>query len=223
MKENSKLVIAGIAITFIAVFAASAQKINIDYRYNLGSSDPANDYFSWTNPKDGKVIKDSFDASSGASKSGSASGFDAVRFDGTANARKTLPAGLRGLLLYPSSPRSVFAEDALTVTPVGKEFQIRYVHRGTAYQGLTKGGKLDIGTDFTSASGLTDTIAGESVIKEQYRKAGTDGTKMSDLDWNKIKLVSDAAAPDAAKKAAGTLTTAYRNNILTLKGTLTLK
>jgi hypothetical protein len=219
--KNAKFIIAIVAVTVLAIAAASAQRIAIDFRYNVGKSDAAGDYFTWTST--GKDVKDTFDTASGASKLKSTAAFDAVWFDGTAVARRqTLPNGFRNLLLYPISPRSVFTEDAFAVTPVGNEFQIRFIHRGVAYQATTKGKKLDVTADFSSAV-VGDQVAGEFVIRDAFRKAGTNGTKMSDLDWNKIILLHDTAAANAAKSTTGSLTVAYTGGILTVKGTLTQK
>jgi phosphopantetheinyl transferase (holo-ACP synthase) len=221
--KNSKLVIAGLAVALIAVFAVSAQKISIDFRYNVGRSDPAGDYFSW-NKADGKAIKDTFDTASGASRLKTTEEFNVVYNDGSSVAnRRAIPATFRGLFLYPVSDRETFTFDNLTVTPQGSEFLIRYVHRGTAYQILTNRKRADVTTDASYAAAVGESVAGSFVIKEAFRKAGTDGTKMSDLDWNKITLLRDAPAANSAKSATGYLTVGFANNILTLKGDLTIK
>jgi hypothetical protein len=223
MKKNSKLRIAIVSVAVLAIAAASAQKVSIDYRLNVAKSDPAADYFSWNQPN--RSVKDTFDSAIGASKYKSTAEFDAIWFDGSAvSRRQTIPNGLRNLFLFPISPRSVFAEDAFTVDQVdgGKEFQIRFVHRGVAYQATTKGKQLDSTADFSSAT-VADTVAGEYVVREAFRKGGTNGNKMSDLDWDKITLLHDAAAVNAEKRYTGKLRVAYnKDGVLTLKGDLAL-
>jgi hypothetical protein len=211
-------------VALIAVFAASAQKVSIDYRYNVGRSDAAGDYVSW-NKADGKAIKDTFDAASGASKLKTTEEFNVVYNDGSSVAnRRAIPASFRGLFLYPISDRDTFDFDHLTVTPKGSAFVIQYVHRGTAYQIETANNKrADVTTSASFAAGVGAQVAGNFVINEPFRKAGTDGTKMEHLDWSKITLIRDAPAVNAAKAATGYLTVGYANGILTLKGDLTIK
>jgi hypothetical protein len=43
---------------------------------------------------------------------------------------------------------------------------------------------------------------------------------MNALDWDKINLVPDTAAPNASRKYTGFLTAGYSNGVLTIKGVL---
>ena len=43
---------------------------------------------------------------------------------------------------------------------------------------------------------------------------------MADLDWSKVSLTADTAAPDAAVKYNGELTASMKDGVLSVKGTL---
>ncbi len=216
--KNLKLVLTAAAVFTVSVFAAAAQKVTIDYRFNA-LKDDAKNYYNWS--ANGKNIKDGFDAKSGASKSKSTTEFNAVRFDTTGKA-KAIPAGLRSLVLYPVANRATADNDAFTVTAEGKKLVIRFVHRGTAYRITTDDkGVIDLSKSFEMAPGLADNVAGAFILKADYLKAGGDNTKMSDIDWTKVTFKPDTADDNATYKYNGTLNAAYsKDGILTVKGSL---
>ena len=79
---------------YVLVFALIAtglyaQDLRIDFRFNVENEDPMN-YLQWASGKD--VIKDSFDAESGASIAGSTYGFDVARYDDAVTKNAALPA-----------------------------------------------------------------------------------------------------------------------------------
>ncbi len=179
---NKRLLAAVIALVGMTG-AVMAQNTRIDARLNALAADPAN-YLNWTIGK--KVVKDAFDAKSGAGLAASTKGFDAVRFAGEATKKAAIPVGLRGLMLYPVSDYAIAAFDDLKITANGKQITVRYVHRGAAYELVTDNkGKFDVLTGARMARGLAENVGGEFVLKAEFVKAGTDGKKMSDLDWEK--------------------------------------
>ncbi len=217
----NKRILASIIALVGLTTAAMAQNARIDAKMNVLTADTAN-YFNWTAGK--KVVKDSFDAKSGASVAASTKEFDAVRFDGETTKKAAIPVGLRGLVLYPVADFAVAAFDDLKVTENGKQLTVRYVHRGVAYELITdKKGKFDVLTGAKMAKGLADNVGGEFVLKPEFVKAGTDGKKMSDLDWSKITLVSDAKDPAAVRWYEGKLDFSYAKGVLAMKGTLVEK
>ncbi len=213
-----------LAISLVGLAALSplgAQSVKIDARMNVLSSDTA-DYLSWT--LGGKATKDSYDAASGASLSGSTGALDAVRYDAASSKKAAIPVALRGLLLYPVSDFATTQYDALTVQANGKALTVRYVHRGTAYELTTdKNGKFDVLTGAKSAKSLADNVGGDFVLKPEFVKAGADPKKMSSLDWSKITLVPDAKDPAATRWYEGSLAFGYKAGVLTVKGTLNEK
>ncbi|AEE17310.1 hypothetical protein [Treponema brennaborense] len=219
--KNTKLILACAAVLIGSVFAATAQKVTIDLRFNALAEDSAN-YFNWA--ADGKAVKDGYDAATGASKAQSTTAFNAVRYDSETSKKAAIPAGLRSLVLYPVADRGTAEYDAFTVIENGKQLTIRFVHRGTAYQIVTDAkGKIDMGSSFSMAGGLADNVAGKFIIKADYLKDGGDAANMADLDWSKVTLAADTAAADASRSFTGTLTAAYKKGILTVKGSLNQK
>lgn len=215
--RNSKFFVAMLALVTIAGIAV-AQKVTIDFRFNTEAADPKN-YFNWS--ADGKVVKDGFDAATGASKAQSTTGFNVVRYDSEATKKNAIPVGLRSLVLYPVASWDTATTDSFTVTQRGKQLVIRFIHRGTAYQVTTDNkGKIDTDDSFKIATGVADNIGGKFVVKAEYLKAGGDNTRMSDLDWSKITLVDDEAAEDATVEYEGELRASLKKGILTVKGTL---
>jgi hypothetical protein len=207
----------GIVLFTGTIFATSAQKAKIDFRYNVIKEDSGN-YFNWS--AGDKTVKDGFDVKTGASKAGSTSGFDSVRYDATGKA-KTMPSTLRYLMLYPVSARSVAEGDNLTVTANGKQLVIRFIHRGNAFEVFTdKNGIIDLPDSFKIGIGLANNIGGKFLLKDEYVKDGGDKTKAADANWSKIQLVADTADTNATYKYKGTLKAEYKNGILTIKGTL---
>ncbi len=199
----------------VAVFA---QDVRIEFSFNTKQEDSAN-FLSWALGK--KVVKDSYDAESGASVAGSTYGFDVVRYDSEITKNAALAAGVRNLILFPVSPFGIAMGDNFTVEETKQGLVIRFVHRGVAYELRTdKKGNLDVISGVRSARGLAENIGGKFIIKEEYRKAGTDGTKGADLDWDAITLVPDTRSVTASRWYEGTLRTRYKKGILSMKGTL---
>lgn len=211
-----------VAIGCVLLFAGCAGASNdlvIDFHMDMANME--NGHFNWT--YDGKETKDSFDTKTGASVAQSTANFNIVRYDSEETKRFAMPYGLRGLVLYPVSAPSVTLFDAFTVTGDSKSFVIKFIHRGSAYQITVVNGKMDLANGFKMASGLCDNVDGNFMVKEQFLTAGGDKTKMSDLDWAKISLVSDTAAADASRSFVGELNASYENNVLVVDGTLTEK
>lgn len=226
----SKKVVIAAALLAAMVFAASArgssdqgtseQSAKIDYRFNAIRDDGEN-YFNWS--ADGDTVQDSFDAASGASKAQSTTKFNVVRYDETGQ-KKAIPGGLRGLVLYPVSPRSTADTDAFTVETQGNQITISFVHRNFAYRIVTDtNGRLNLSDgDFQMAT-VCDNVGGKFVLKDEYVKAGGDKANMADADWSKIPLAADRADSDAGYRYDGTLTLKYSNDVLTMTGNLTKK
>lgn len=198
--------------------ALFAQDVRIEFSFNTEAEDSDN-YLSWA--LGNKVVKDSYDAESGASIAGSTYGFDVVRYDSEVTKNTALAAGVRNLILFPVSPFGIAKGDNFTVDDTKQGIVIRFVHRGVAYELRTdKKGNLDVISGVRNARGLAENIGGKFILKEEYRKAGTDGTKGADLDWDKITLVPDTRAVTASRWYEGTLRTKYKKGILSMKGTL---
>ncbi len=215
--KNSKFIIAALVLVAVAGLAV-AQKVSIDFRFNTEAADAKN-HFNWS--ANGKSVKDGFDAATGASIAQSTTAFNVVRYDNDATKKNAIPAGLRALVLYPVAAWNTATADAFTVTANGKQLVIRFIHRGTAYQVTTDSkGKIDTDESFKIATGVGENVGGKFLIKDEFLKAGGDKTNMADLDWNKITLVDDEAAEDAAVDYDGELTASLKKGILTIKGNL---
>ncbi|ULQ59400.1 hypothetical protein K7I13_13100 [Brucepastera parasyntrophica] len=222
MNKTKLLLSTFIGLTFLAILSScGGQTVKLDARKNVVTEDPA-DYLSWT--FNGQTFKDQYDAASGASKSASTARFDTVRFDTEATKQPALPMSLRNLLLFPLAPPEVMEADALTVTQNGKALQVRFVHRGTAYELTTDSdGKFDVLTGAKTASRIAENIGGEFVLLPEYVKDGGNTENMADLDWNKIALIPDTYNTAASRWYEGKLDFGFANNILTIKGTLNEK
>ena len=215
--KNAKFIIAALVLVTVAGLAV-AQKVSIDFRFNTEAADAKN-YFNWS--ANGKSVKDGFDAATGASIAQSTTAFNVVRYDNDATKKNAIPAGLRALVLYPVAAWNTATADAFTVTANGKQLVIRFIHRGTAYQVTTDSkGKIDTDDSFKIAAGVGENVGGKFLIKDEFLKAGGDKANMADLDWNKITLVDDEAAEDAAVDYDGELTASLKKGILTIKGNL---
>ncbi len=195
-----------------------AQDVRIEFSFNTEAED-AHNYLTWA--LGNNVVKDSYDAESGASIAGSTYGFDVVRYDSEVSKNTALAAGIRNLLLFPVSPFGIARGDNFTVDETKQGLVIRFVHRGTAYELRTdRKGNLDVISGVRNARGLAENIGGKFILKEEFRKDGTDGTKSADLDWGKITLVPDTRDVTASRWYEGTLRTKYRKGILSMKGSL---
>ena len=224
MKKLSAYVAA--SMLFLALplsFAAadSSTDVRIDYRMNVAKADYTANYFNWTVGKQ-PAVKDKFDTASGASVKGSTKAFNEVRYaEPAADKKAAIPAGLRGLLLYPVSNFDVAQFDNLSVTEKGGVVTVRFVHRGTAYELTTdKKGNFDVLTGAKIARNVGDNNMNIFTVKPEYLKAGGDAAKMSDVDWSKVQLVSDTFSPEAAYRYEGTLKFTFKNNVLSITGTL---
>lgn len=202
----------------IAAAGLYSQDLRIDFRFNVEKEDAAN-YLNWS--MGNAITRDKFDAASGASVAGSTYGFDVARYDNETTKNAALPAALRNLLLFPVSPFGIAKADNFTVDETKEGLVIRFVHRGVAYELKTdKKGNYNVVTDARAARGLADNVGGKFIIKEEFARAGTDGSKGADLDWDKINLVPDTRAVTASRWYEGSLKVNYKKGILTMKGTL---
>lgn len=212
-----KKVLAASAVLAVSVSAVFAQTAKIDFRFNFQNDDGKN-YLNWS--ADGKSVKDGFDAASGASKAKSTSEFNIVRFDSTGK-KQAVPAGLRALVLYPVSVYAISTGDAFTASSSGKKVTVTFIHRGTAYKITSDdNGRIDMMTGFQTAD-VGANIGGKFVLKDEFLKAGGNKSSMNDIDWSKVTFTPDTAAADADYTYTGSLNSAVKNGVLTIKGSLT--
>jgi hypothetical protein len=213
-----KLFFIVIALLVETVFSATAQEVTIDMRYNVLRFEPARNYLNWSIGK--KSIKDSLDATSGASRARSTRELDTFRYD--SNRRYTIPVGLRQLLLFPICPTRYTDLFHLTVLEEGQKLVIRFILDGTLYQIRTDDRKqIDMRNAFFKAEGITVTNALAPIdLKPEYILPGGKATDWNSLDWGKIQWRPDTAEANASRKYNGTLTTGYANGVLTIQGTL---
>ncbi|MBE3131320.1 MAG: hypothetical protein IMZ54_11495, partial [Acidobacteria bacterium] len=140
-----KALVLAIGALMLCALVASAADLTIDMQVNTAAKDYAKNYLTFKGANNA-VDKDQFalaaDGTSGASKLLSTELFNSYRFD--VKGKKTMPGGLRSLLLYPVADDGTRTGDNLTVTKAADGvITIRYVHRGTAYEMVTdKSGKL---------------------------------------------------------------------------------
>lgn len=206
-----------IVIAFF-VFSAKANNVTIDMKFNVLGQDK-NNSFNWI--LDGKVVKDGYDATTGASKSNTTYLFDSVRYESKTSKKTTIPTGLRCLVLFPLSDYETAEMDAFTVFQINKEIIIRFVHRGVAYEIKTdKNGKIRLDNSFYYAPKVAENIGGIFLIKEEYLIPGGNPANMADLDWEKITLINDV--PSATKFYSGTLTASLKKGILSVKGRISM-
>ena len=135
-KLSAYLVLSTLFLALPLSFAAadSAMDVRIDYKMNVAKEDYTANYFNWTVGKQA-AVKDKFDTASGASVKGSTKAFNTVRYaEPAADKKAAIPAGLRGLLLYPVSNFDVAQFDNLTVSENAGVITVCFVHRGTAYE-----------------------------------------------------------------------------------------
>ncbi len=218
-KIKFSLVMAVLLCT--SLWAVGAQKVTIDFRFNVLRPDSSN-YLNWVS--DGMVVKDGYDASSGASKKNSTALLDSVRYDSPDTKNPAIPVGLRCLLLFPLGNYSYAQEDALRVAQNKRQLTIRFVHRGTAYQITSDSkGKINMDDSFSMAHGVAENIGGRFYVKDEYLVPGGNKANMSDVDWSKLSLVPDTVSEFAQRKFVGSLNANYKNGILSMKGNLTQK
>jgi hypothetical protein len=202
------------------VCSVFAQDVAIDMRYNVRRFEPARNYLDWSIGS--RNIRDSLDATTGASRARSTRELDALRYDSPPTRRYTIPVGLRQLLLFPICPTRYTDLFHLTILEEGQKLVIRFILDGTLYQMRTDDRKqLDIRSSFSKAEGITVTNALVPVnLKPEYIRPGGTATDWNSIDWSKIQWRSDAAEPNAGRKYNGILTAGYTNGVLTVKGTL---
>jgi hypothetical protein len=231
MRTRSVLLIAAFVL---CAFAASAADLTIDMQVNTAAKDYANNYLTFKGANN-SVDKDQFvlaaDGTTGASKLLSTELFNSYRFD--VRGKKTIPGGLRSLLMYPVADDGTRTGDNLQVSKAADgTIMVRYVHRGTAYE---------IVTDKTGALVLPTTTVRTRKIGHSDNQIHTDFSsngKASGVDWAKVWNASIAdgkqvgsttsktgtIAPDVADSEffvlAGTLKFTYAGNMLKIAGEL---
>jgi hypothetical protein len=223
-----------IAAFVLCAFAASAADLTIDMQVNTAAKDYANNYLTFKGANN-SVDKDQFvlaaDGTTGASKLLSTELFNSYRFD--VRGKKTIPGGLRSLLMYPVADDGTRTGDNLQVSKAADgTIMVRYVHRGTAYE---------IVTDKTGALVLPTTTVRTRKIGHSDNQIHADFSsngKASGVDWAKVWNASiadgkqvgsttsktGAIAPDVADSEffvlAGTLKFTYAGNMLKIAGEL---
>jgi hypothetical protein len=231
MRTRSVLLIAAFVL---CAFAASAADLTIDMQVNTAAKDYANNYLTFKGANN-SVDKDQFvlaaDGTTGASKLLSTELFNSYRFD--VRGKKTIPGGLRSLLMYPVADDGTRTGDNLQVSKAADgTIMVRYVHRGTAYE---------IVTDKTGALVLPTTTVRTRKIGHSDNQIHADFSsngKASGVDWAKVWNASIAdgkqvgsttsktgtIAPDVADSEffvlAGTLKFTYAGNMLKIAGEL---
>ena len=107
----------------------------------------------------GSAVKDSFDSVSGASVSSSTRLLKSLWQDKSGG--RTMPDGLRALLLFAVSGPGMAERDALNVRADGKKLTVTFVHRGTAYMIETDDrGFADVSVSFRKAEGVAGNRGG---------------------------------------------------------------
>jgi hypothetical protein len=216
--QMKKLFFMGVALLLGIAFSVTAQEVAIDMRYNVLRFEPARNYLNWSMGKNS--IKDSLDATTGASRAHSTRELDAFRYD--SNRKYTIPAGLRQLLLFPICPTRYTDLFHLTVLEEGQKLIVRFILDGTLYQIRTDDRKrVDLRNAFFKAEGITVTNALVPVnLKPEYILPSGSATDWNAIDWRKIQWRPDTAEANANRKYNGILTVGYANGVLTLEGTL---
>ena len=215
-----KLFFIGLALLFGTIFSATAQEVAIDFRYNVLRFEPARNYLNWSIGS--RNIKDSLDATSGASRARSTRELDAFRYDSMTSRRYTIPVGLRQLLLFPICPTRYTDLFHLTVLEEGQKLVIRFILDGTLYQMRTDDRKqLDVRSAFFKSEGVTITNALVPVnLKPEYILPGGTAADWNSLDWSKVQWKPDSAEANASRIYNGMLAVSYANGVLTIEGVL---
>jgi hypothetical protein len=208
------------AFTLYLGYSVFAQDVAIDMRYNVLRPEPARNYLDWSIGS--RNIRDSLDATTGASRARSTRELDAFRYDSPAGRRYTIPVGLRQLLLFPICPTRYTDLFHLTVLEEGQKLVIRFILDGTLYQiGTDDRKQIDIRNAFSKVEGITVANALVPVnLKPEYILPGGRATDWNSLDWSKIQWRPDTADASASRTYNGILTAGYADGILSVKGTL---
>jgi hypothetical protein len=201
-------------------FSVFSQEVTIDMRYNVLGPEPAGNYLDWS--IGGRNIRDSLDATTGASRARSTRELDAFRYDSPAARKYTIPVGLRQLLLFPVCPERYTNLFHLTILEEGQKLVIRFILDGTVYQIRTDDRKqIDLKNAFFMAPEIAvDNSLSPVVLRQQYILPGGRATDWNSLDWSKIQWRVDTADVNANRKYNGILTAGYAGGVLTVKGTL---
>lgn len=210
----------GVVLMFTTSFLAIAQEVSIDFRYNVLKPDPTRNYLDWSIGS--RNIRDSLDATTGASRARSTRELDAVRYDSSATRRYTIPVGLRQLLLFPICPERYTNLFHLTVLEEGQKLVIRFILDGTLYQIKTDDRKqFDVRNSYSKAPEIAvDNSLSPVVLRPQYILPGGNARDWSALDWSKVQWRPDTADTNASRTYNGVLTAGYANGVLTIKGAL---
>ena len=214
-----KAMVLAIGALMLCALAASAADLTIDMQVNTAAKDYEKNYLTFKGGNN-SVDKDQFvlaaDGTSGASKLLSTELFNSYRFD--VKGKKTMPAGLRSLLLYPVADDGTRTGDNLTVTKAGSGvITIRYVHRGTAYEMVTdKSGKLVLPADTYRMRKIGHT---DNVIHPDFSTSG----KVANVNWGKVWSASIADGKQVGTTASKTgkiAADAADSEFFTLQGSL---
>mgnify|MGYP000849590397 CR=1 FL=1 len=246
MKTKAIAIVAMLLCVTAFVVAQAKPELKIEYRFNVTGPDAGN-FFYFTGPSrymdsgqtrytgtDGKDGLGNPDATSHASKYHSTEIFNHYQYDIFGNT--VIPGGLRGLFLFPVATGLQAVIDGLKVAKLADgSIQIRYVHRGTAYEIVTeKNGTIDMAKAFVTQRVIGHT---DNVIHTDFSATG----KVGDVDWTKVwnasiadgkqvgsttaktgKIVKDSASPNAIFGYAGLLQFTFDGKILGIAGTLTI-
>lgn len=201
--------------------ADASMDVRIDYRFNTVKEDYKYNYFNWRVGKN-PIVKDKFDAVSGASLKGSTKAFNSVRYSGPAEEKKAaMPSGLRALFLFAIADWKMAEANDLQITNEAGVITVRFIRKTSAYEIKTdKKGNFDLLTGSKCAKDIAEKTENGFSIKPEYLKEGGDPSKMSDLDWSKINLVEDTFNPEASDHYEGTLKFAFKKGVLTVNGTM---
>ncbi|WP_428770896.1 hypothetical protein V1L52_03380 [Treponema sp. HNW] len=221
------LTLSAVCMLFVSasLFAADASaEVRINWKLDTAKENYALNNFSWKAGSQAEV-RDSFDAASGASLKGSTKAFNAVRYADPASDKKAaMPAGLRGLFLFAVADWKLTDSHALQVTQNAGIITVRFIRKTTAYELKTdKKGNFNLLTGSKCAKDIAEKTDSGFAIKPEYVKAGGNPAKMSDLDWNKVKLVQDSFNPAAAYHYEGDLKFALENKVLSISGLMKRK
>lgn len=192
----------------------------IDYRVNVSKPSYETNYFNWSFAD--KKIEDKFDTVTQASMKKTTGEFNSVRYAGKAEDKKlTIPAGLRGLLLYAVADWSLAEGDNLHVSEKDGIITVRYAHHGKAYELTTdKDGNFDVLQNSKIAKDFADANEHkEYSIREEYL-IGDDPTSMKNLNWDILNFKEDKYTADAPHHFEGKLKFEFKDNVLHISGKL---
>ncbi len=214
-----KAFVLAIGALLLCALVASAADLTIDMQVNTAAKDYAKNYLTFKGANN-SVDKDQFvlaaDGTSGASKMLSTGLFNSYRFD--VKGKKTMPGGLRSLLLYPVADDGTRTGDNLTVTKAADGvIVIRYVHRGTAYEMITdKSGRLELPANTYRMRKIGHT---DNTIHPDFSATG----KVAAVNWAKVwdAAIADGKQVGATASKTGKIAAdAVDSEFFTLQGSL---